>query len=58
MLRRARGAAAPGAPVYEVRRDNTLGSIARLFRTTIAALRTWNPRLSGNRIIAGQCLTV
>jgi membrane-bound lytic murein transglycosylase D len=44
--------------VYEVRRGDTLGSIARLFRTTVATLQTWNPKLSGNQINAGQRLTV
>jgi membrane-bound lytic murein transglycosylase D len=45
--------------VYEVKRGDTLASIAALFRTTVASLRTWNPRLPGNsRLTAGQRLTV
>jgi peptidoglycan lytic transglycosylase D len=45
--------------VYEVKRGDTLSSIAALFKTTVASLRTWNPRLSGNNLLtAGQRLTV
>jgi len=45
--------------VYEVKRGDTLASIAALFKTTVASLRTWNPRLPGNdRLTAGQRLTV
>jgi peptidoglycan lytic transglycosylase D len=54
-------AAAPSNRVrdtYEVRNGDTLASIARLFRTTVASLRTWNPRLQGDRLAAGQRLTV
>jgi peptidoglycan lytic transglycosylase D len=43
---------------YEVKRGDTLASIAALFKTTVASLRTWNPRLAGNRLTAGQRLTV
>ena len=43
---------------YEVRRGDTLASVARLFKTTIASLKTWNPRLADNRLTAGQRLTV
>ena len=58
------GALADGADpnrvkvIYAVKRGDTLFSIARLFKTTVAALRTWNPRLPGDRIAAGQRLTV
>ena len=58
------GALAEGADqnrvkvIYAVKRGDTLFSIARLFKTTVAALRTWNPRLPGDRIAAGQRLTV
>lgn len=58
------GALAEGADqnrvkvIYAVKRGDTLFSIARLFQTTVAALRTWNPRLPGDRIAAGQRLTV
>jgi membrane-bound lytic murein transglycosylase D len=43
---------------YEVRRGDTLASIARLFRTTVASLKSWNPRLPGTQLTAGQRLTV
>jgi membrane-bound lytic murein transglycosylase D len=44
--------------IYAVKRGDTLASIARLFKTTVAALQTWNPRIPGDRIAAGQRLTV
>jgi membrane-bound lytic murein transglycosylase D len=44
--------------VYQVKRGDTLASVARLFKTTVAAIRTWNPRLPGNQLLAGQRLTV
>jgi membrane-bound lytic murein transglycosylase D len=44
--------------IYEVKRGDTLSSIARLFKTTVAAIRTWNPRLPDSRLAAGQRLTV
>jgi membrane-bound lytic murein transglycosylase D len=44
--------------IYAVKRGDTLGSIARLFKTTVSALRSWNPRIPGDRIAAGQRLTV
>jgi len=43
--------------VYEVRQGDTLASVARLFSTSVSAIRTWNPRL-GNSLLAGQQLTV
>jgi membrane-bound lytic murein transglycosylase D len=43
--------------LYRVKRGDTLASIARLFRTTVAALQTWN-NLSDSRIIAGSRLTI
>ena len=58
------GALAEGADqnrvkvIYAVKHGDTLFSIARLFKTSVAALRTWNPRLPGDRIAAGQRLTV
>lgn len=42
---------------YQVKRGDTLGSIARLFETTVTSLKTWNPRLS-DRVTAGQRLTI
>ena len=43
--------------IYLVKEGDTLASIARLFRTTVAALQTWN-RISGNRLLAGAQLTI
>ena len=43
---------------YAVRRGDTLASIARLYQTTVASIKTWNPRLPGERLEAGQRLTV
>jgi membrane-bound lytic murein transglycosylase D len=43
--------------LYRVKRGDTLASIARLFRTTVAALQTWN-NLSDSRIMAGSRLTI
>jgi membrane-bound lytic murein transglycosylase D len=55
-------ASSPGANrvkvIYAVRPGDTLASIARLFKTTVAALQSWNPRIPGDRIAAGQRLTV
>lgn len=52
---------APGADrvkiIYRVKEGDTLTSIARLFRTTVSSLRTWN-RLSSTRIAAGARLTI
>jgi len=44
--------------VYEVKQGDTLFSIARLFRTTVDSLKTWNPRIPGDHLTAGQRLTV
>jgi peptidoglycan lytic transglycosylase D len=44
--------------LYSVKTGDTLASIARLFQTTVASIRTWNPRLPGDRVTAGQRLTV
>jgi len=43
---------------YSVKRGDTLASIARLFQTSVSSLKTWNPRLLGDRVTAGQRLTV
>jgi membrane-bound lytic murein transglycosylase D len=43
---------------YQVKRGDTLGSIARLFQTSVASIKTWNPRLAGDRVTTGQRLTV
>jgi membrane-bound lytic murein transglycosylase D len=42
---------------YRVKRGDTLSSIARLYRTTVASLKTWN-RLRSNAIQIGQRLTI
>jgi peptidoglycan lytic transglycosylase D len=44
--------------IYEVKRGDTLASIAKVFQTTVASIKTWNPRISGDRLAAGQRLTV
>jgi membrane-bound lytic murein transglycosylase D len=43
--------------VHRVKRGDTLTSIARLYRTTVTALKQWN-RLQGNAIQIGQRLTI
>jgi peptidoglycan lytic transglycosylase D len=43
---------------YDVKRGDTLASVARAFQTTVASIKTWNPRLLGDRLTAGQRLTV
>jgi membrane-bound lytic murein transglycosylase D len=43
---------------YQVRKGDTLASIARLYNTSVASLKTWNPRMPGDRLMAGQRLTV
>jgi membrane-bound lytic murein transglycosylase D len=42
---------------YRVRRGDTLASIARMFRTSVSLLQTWN-NLPGSRIVAGSRLTI
>ena len=44
--------------IYEVRQGDTLASIARLFKTTVASMRTWNPRVPADRLKPGDRLTV
>jgi membrane-bound lytic murein transglycosylase D len=53
----AQAAAAQAALVYRVKRGDTLFSIAKLYRTTVASLKTWN-RLRSNSIQVGQRLTI
>jgi len=43
---------------YQVKQGDTLASIAKLFKTTITSIKTWNPRLPGDRVVSGQRLTV
>jgi membrane-bound lytic murein transglycosylase D len=51
------GASPTGVTTYRVKRGDTLFSIAQLFDTTVAKLRTLN-RLSGSHISVGERLTV
>jgi LysM repeat protein len=44
--------------LYHVKRGDTLASIAEAFRTSVASLKSWNPRLPGDRLIAGERITV
>ena len=44
--------------IYQVKRGDTLASVARLFKTTVASIRSWNPRLPGHQLLAGQRITV
>jgi membrane-bound lytic murein transglycosylase D len=49
----------PQRIVHRVKRGDTLSSIARLYNTTIAALRSWNTRtIQGTRINVGDRLTI
>jgi membrane-bound lytic murein transglycosylase D len=43
---------------YKVKAGDTLSAIARSFKTTIAALQSWNRGLRGTRIAAGHTLTI
>ncbi|MCC7417189.1 MAG: transglycosylase SLT domain-containing protein [Acidobacteria bacterium] len=44
---------------YRIRQGDTLFSVARLFKTTVDALRSWNPRLPApTRLMAGLRITV
>ena len=43
--------------IHRVKRGDTLFSIARLYRTTVASLKRWN-QISGNAIQVGQRLTI
>jgi membrane-bound lytic murein transglycosylase D len=43
--------------IYQVKSGDTLGSIARLFRTSAASIQAWN-RLRGTQIRAGERLTI
>jgi membrane-bound lytic murein transglycosylase D len=49
----------PQRIVHRVKRGDTLSSIARLYNTTIASLKTWNANtIRGNRINVGDRLTI
>jgi membrane-bound lytic murein transglycosylase D len=47
----------PDSLVYRVKRGDTLYSIARVYRTTVAAIKSWN-KLRSNSIQIGQRLTI
>jgi membrane-bound lytic murein transglycosylase D len=47
----------PSRVTYRVKRGDTLSSIARLFGTTVASLRSWNG-LKSDRLMPGDRLTV
>jgi len=47
----------PSRQTYRVKRGDTLSSIARLFETSVSAIKKWN-RLRSNSISPGQRLTV
>jgi membrane-bound lytic murein transglycosylase D len=51
------GRAEQSRTIYRVKRGDTLFSIARLFDTTVDALKSWN-RLRGSALQVGQRLTV
>ena len=49
----------PQRIVHRVKRGDTLFSIARLYNTTVASLKSWNTRtIRGNRINIGDRLTI
>ncbi len=43
---------------YRVRKGDTLGKIARRYRTTVSQLRKWNPKARGKYIYPGQKLRI
>jgi membrane-bound lytic murein transglycosylase D len=47
----------PTSIVHRVKPGDTLFSLARLYRTTVASLKRWN-HLQGNTILIGQRLTI
>ena len=50
-------AQAPATRVHRVKRGDTLFSIARLYQTTVSALKSWN-RLRTDSIQVGQRLRI
>jgi membrane-bound lytic murein transglycosylase D len=57
-LARAAATSSRVKTTYKVQRGDTLASVARLFKTTVSAIRTWNPRLPSANLKAGDRLTV
>jgi LysM repeat protein len=43
--------------LYRVQEGDTLSAIARIYRTTVASLMSWN-QLPGDRISTGDRLTI
>ncbi len=43
---------------YKVQQGDTLSSIARSFKTTVASIRTWNPAVATDHITPGERLTI
>jgi membrane-bound lytic murein transglycosylase D len=43
--------------IYQVKKGDTLASIARLFKTSVSSLQTWN-RIPGSQIRVGERLTI
>jgi len=43
---------------YKVQQGDTLASIARNFKTSVASIRTWNPGVTPDRITPGERLTI
>jgi len=43
---------------YSVRKGDTLASIARVYQTTVATIKSWNPWMPTDRLATGQKLTV
>jgi LysM repeat protein len=50
-------ATSPASLIYRVKRGDTLFSIAKLYRTSVASLKSWNG-LRSNSIRVGQRLTI
>jgi membrane-bound lytic murein transglycosylase D len=48
----------PQKVVYRVKSGDTLTSIARLYNTTVASLKSWNGRIVGTKIHVGDRLTI
>jgi membrane-bound lytic murein transglycosylase D len=48
----------PQKIVYRVKKGDTLSSIARLYNTSVASLKSWNARIVGTQIHVGDRLTI
>jgi membrane-bound lytic murein transglycosylase D len=56
-VKQTAAATAPATRVHQVKRGDTLFSIARLYRTTVSAIKGWN-RLKSDSIQVGQRLRI